>query len=102
MSRHQNGRPAAMSAGISGFASFAARPRRATRGSRSAPSRHSGGACCACNRATGAVAADAALVTVAALRCAHLRIQRRPPDSVESNRLRITSSRVAASRVFVA
>ena len=69
--------------GTSGFASFAARPRRATRGSRSAPSRHSGGACCACNRATGAVAPTAALVTVAALRCAHPGIQRRPPVSVE-------------------
>ena len=72
-----------MSAGTSGFASFAARPRRATRGSCSAPGRLSGGACCVYNRATGALAPDAALVTVAALRRAHLRIQRRPPDSVE-------------------
>ena len=72
-----------MSADTSGFASFAARPHRTVEGSRSAPGRHSGGAYSARNRATGTQVPAAALVTLAALRCAHLGIQRRPPDSVE-------------------
>ena len=71
-----------MSAGTSRFASSAARP-AAPRGSRSALGRPSGGACCARNRATGALAPDAPLVTVAALRCARLGVLRRPPESVE-------------------
>lgn len=70
--------------GHSGFASSAARPRRAAHGSRSATGRQRGGACCACNRATGALAPDAALVTVAALLCARLGIPRRRPDSGET------------------
>ena len=69
--------------GHSGSASFAARSRGARRRSRSASRRCKGSARSAGNRATGTPAPDAALVTVAALRSAHLGIQRRPPDSVE-------------------
>lgn len=68
--------------GHSGSASFAAQPRDGRRRSRSASRRCEGGACSAGNRA-GTQVPDAALGTVAALRCAHLGIQRRPPDSVE-------------------
>ena len=67
----------------SGSASFAARPRGARRRSRSASRRCEGSARSASNRAAGTLVPDAALGTVAALRSARLRIQRRPPDSVE-------------------
>jgi hypothetical protein len=70
--------------GRAGFASFAARPRRALHGSRSAPGRRKGGACYASNCASGAIAPDATLVTVAALRCARLGISRRRPTSGET------------------
>ena len=69
--------------GRSGSASFAARPHGAGRRSRSASRRCEGSARSAGNRAAGTPVPDAALGTVAALRSAHLRIQRRPPDSVE-------------------
>ena len=69
--------------GRSDSASFAARPRRALHASRSASRRCQGSARSASNRAAGTPVPDAALGTVAALRHAHLGIQRRPPDSVE-------------------
>jgi hypothetical protein len=69
--------------GRSGSASFAARPRGARRRSRSASRRCEGSAGSAGNRAAGTPVPDAALGTVAALRCAHLGILRRPPDYVE-------------------
>ena len=88
--------------GHSGSASFAARSRGARRRSRSAARRCEGSASSAGNRAAGTPVPDAPLGMAAALRRAHFEIQRRPPDSVESNCLQVTSSRVAASRVFVA
>src|SRR5208283_976290 len=69
--------------GRSGSASFADRSRGARRHSRSASRRCKGSARCTGNRAAGTPVPDAALVTVAALHSAHLRIQRHPPDSVE-------------------
>ena len=81
--------------GRSDSASFAARPRRALHASRSASRRCQGSARSASNRAAGTPVPDAALGTVAALRHAQLRIQRRPPDSVERAALSMLRTQAA-------
>ena len=75
-------RPAAHGRGHSGFASFAARPRRAAHAALRAGRQEVALAALA-TAPPSAIAPDAALVTVAALRCARVGILRRPPDSVE-------------------
>jgi len=81
--------------GHSGSASFAARPWRALHAC--APLRTAAAVALAplATGAAGTLVPDAALVTVAALRRSHLRIQRRPPDSVERAALQMPRTTAA-------
>ena len=101
MSRHQNRRPAAMSVGTR--AAQASPLGDAVLRTARAPRRAANKVALAAlaTAPPALITPDAALVTVAALRCARLGVLRRPPDSVERaalSMLRRTSRTTLALR----